>query len=45
MADAMATNGMCDLGYQYINIDDFWHQQSARPMADPRSTLSSFRMV
>jgi alpha-galactosidase len=24
MADAMATNGMKDAGYQYINIDDAW---------------------
>ena len=28
MADAMATNGMKDAGYQYINIDDCW--QGAR---------------
>jgi alpha-galactosidase len=27
MADAMATNGMKDAGYQYINIDDCWHGQ------------------
>ncbi len=25
MADAMASNGMSDLGYQYICIDDHWH--------------------
>ena len=24
-ADAVATNGMKDAGYQYINIDDCWH--------------------
>ena len=24
MADAMATNGMKDVGYEYINIDDTW---------------------
>lgn len=24
-ADAMATNGMKDAGYQYVNIDDCWH--------------------
>ena len=24
VADSMATNGMRDLGYQYINLDDFW---------------------
>jgi alpha-galactosidase len=27
MADAMATNGMKEAGYQYINIDDCWHGQ------------------
>ena len=39
MADAMATNGMRDLGYSYINIDDFWHATSreddGRPKVDP----------
>jgi len=24
MADAMASNGMKEAGYQYINIDDTW---------------------
>jgi alpha-galactosidase len=24
MADAMASNGMSDVGYQYVNIDDCW---------------------
>jgi alpha-galactosidase len=27
MADAMATNGMKDAGYQFINIDDCWQGQ------------------
>jgi alpha-galactosidase len=27
MADAMATNGMKEAGYQYINIDDCWQGQ------------------
>ena len=27
MADAMATNGMKDAGYQYINIDDCWQAE------------------
>jgi alpha-galactosidase len=38
MADAMATNGMKDAGYQYINIDDCWQgQRDARGFiqADP----------
>src|SRR6185503_18017794 len=26
-ADAMATNGMKDAGYEYVNIDDCWHGQ------------------
>lgn len=38
MADAMASNGMRDLGYQYINIDDFWHaserEADGRPKVD-----------
>src|SRR5215831_14509966 len=25
IADAMATNGIKDAGYQYVNIDDCWH--------------------
>jgi alpha-galactosidase len=25
IADAMVTSGMKDAGYQYINIDDYWH--------------------
>lgn len=40
VADAMATNGMRDLGYQFINIDDFWHadsrEEDGRPKADPK---------
>ena len=39
MADAMASNGMRDLGYQYINIDDYWHasarEDDGRPKVDP----------
>lgn len=39
MADAMASNGMRDLGYSYINIDDFWHaaerESDGRPKVDP----------
>lgn len=40
MADAMATNGMRDLGYQYINMDDFWHDSTraadGKPVANPQ---------
>ena len=39
IADAMVSNGMRDLGYQYINIDDYWHaterEMDGRPKADP----------
>lgn len=40
MADAMVTSGMRDVGYQYINIDDFWHAESrdsatGKPVVDP----------
>ena len=38
IADAMVKNGMRDMGYQYINIDDFWHapqrEADGRPKAD-----------
>ncbi|MFN8278429.1 MAG: putative Ig domain-containing protein [Chitinophagales bacterium] len=40
MADAMVATGMRDAGYQYINIDDFWHAETreadGRPKADPK---------
>ncbi len=38
IADAMVSTGMRDLGYQYINIDDFWH-------ADFRDSLTGKPMV
>lgn len=38
MADALVKNGMRDIGYQYINIDDYWHAENrevdGRPKAD-----------
>jgi len=38
MADAMVANGMRDLGYQYVNMDDDWHakqrEADGRPKAD-----------
>ncbi|HEY1661568.1 MAG TPA: glycoside hydrolase family 27 protein [Verrucomicrobiae bacterium] len=38
MADAMATNGMKDAGYQYINIDDCWQgQRDAQGFIQPDS--------
>ena len=35
MADAMATNGMKDAGYQYINIDDCWQGAARRAGIHP----------
>lgn len=39
MADAMVSTGMRDLGYQYINMDDFWHDSTraadGKPVANP----------
>lgn len=38
IADAMVSTGMRDLGYQYINMDDYWHAPSraadGRPVPD-----------
>jgi len=39
IADAMVNSGMRDLGYQYINLDDFWHapmrDAQGAPLPDP----------
>ncbi len=39
IAEEMVANGMRDLGYQYVNIDDFWHAASraedGTPVANP----------
>src|SRR5438309_7367545 len=40
MADAMATNGMKDSGYQYINIDDTW--EAARDTQENITTNKKF---
>ncbi len=49
MADAMAGNGMRDVGYQYINIDDFWHadtrDSSGKPVADPKKFPHGIKYV
>lgn len=40
IADAMVSTGMRDLGYQYINMDDYWHDSTrasdGRPVANPQ---------
>src|SRR5262245_1336039 len=35
-AHAMATNGMKDAGYQYVNLDDCW--QAGRTLTGPQKT-------
>ncbi len=39
-ADAMVSSGMRDLGYQYINMDDYWHDSTrasdGSPVANPQ---------
>ncbi|MDX2002010.1 MAG: putative Ig domain-containing protein [Chitinophagales bacterium] len=42
VADAMASNGMRDLGYQYINIDDFWHADSREADGRPKVDAKKF---
>lgn len=41
IAQQMVANGMRDLGYQYVNIDDFWHARSraadGTPLANPET--------
>ncbi len=47
IADAMVESGMRDIGYQYINIDDFWHAASraadGAPIADPAKFPSGMK--
>ncbi|MDB5283707.1 MAG: putative alpha-galactosidase/melibiase [Bacteroidota bacterium] len=49
MADAMVANGMRDEGYQYINIDDFWHSDSrdslGRPVPDAKKFPHGMKYV
>lgn len=49
MADAMVKTGMRDLGYQYINMDDFWHadtrDSSGRPVPDPKKFPHGMKYV
>jgi alpha-galactosidase len=42
IADAMVNNGMRDLGYQYINIDDFWHASAREEDGRPRVDSAKF---
>eukprot|EP00041_Stephanoeca_diplocostata_P036427 m.1331336 g.1331336 ORF g.1331336 m.1331336 type:complete len:916 (+) comp24863_c1_seq1:65-2812(+) len=48
IADAMATNGMRDVGYEYINIDDCWQvgrESNGTIIADPARFPSGMKAV
>lgn len=50
MADAMVNSGMRDLGYQYLNIDDYWHNTTrdsatGKPMVDPKKFPNGMRYI
>lgn len=49
MADAMVANGMRDMGYQYLNIDDFWHADvraaDGKPVPDPKKFPHGMKYV
>jgi len=50
MADAMVSSGMRDLGYQYLNIDDYWHDvardsATGKPVVDPKKFPNGMRYV
>ncbi len=42
MADAMVSTGMRDVGYQYINIDDFWHADVRDSLGNPVADAKKF---
>ena len=42
MADAMVNTGMRDLGYQYIDMDDFWHADTRDSMGRPVPDAKKF---
>ena len=41
-ADAMVSTGMRDLGYQYINMDDYWHATSRDADGKPVANAEKF---
>ncbi len=48
IADAMATNGMKDAGYQYVNIDDLWQGErdaDGKIQADPKRFASGIKAL
>lgn len=49
IADAMVSSGMRDLGYQYINLDDYWHAPTrasdGSPLPDPAKFPNGIKYV
>ncbi len=49
IADAMVSSGMRDLGYQYINMDDYWHaparDANGKPLPDPKKFPHGIRWL
>src|SRR5258708_1902922 len=48
IADAIVTNGMRDVGYQYVNIDDGWalpHRLNGHLQPDPAKFPDGFKPV
>lgn len=41
-ARAMVDTGLVDLGYRYVNIDDYWHAPSRAPDGRPRANPDTF---
>lgn len=41
-ARAIVETGMRDLGYRYVNIDDYWHATSRAPDGRPRANPDTF---
>ncbi len=42
IADAMVSTGMRDAGYEYINIDDYWHADQREPNGKPKVDEKKF---
>ena len=42
VAEAIVANGMRDLGYQYVNIDDHWHAEGRLPDGTPAANPATF---
>jgi alpha-galactosidase len=42
IADALISSGMRDIGYQYINLDDFWQADARDSMGRPVADSSKF---